>query len=274
MKHNFKLSLMLISLFYLSTVVSEKTLNPYFITRRIRLGIAPLSLAHLLKKLGARDSIMRLATNIHINCGSRTLLRHWIRIVLLNRKVFSRSSKHPFTLRRFWYIHHKHRKGIIRSFLKSFIKCGRVPNAKTAFRKMLVSYAATTREKKYKLLKQIQRLKKVFFRKKRLNRNRHNRSIYPSYLLKKIIRLRRYAIQCLRNRIICRRFERHCARSRVYCNKASQLKRRINPSVRKIFVKYFSSLWYNYISTPSMSRIKIYIVRRYRRKYDTYNDRN
>lgn len=271
MKQNFILSLMLMTFIFVSTVSLERHSRQSFIFRRkVKLGSAPLSLAHLLKKLGAKGSIMRLAKYIHFKCGSKALLRHWIRIVYMNRRVISRSTQHPFTLRRFRSINHNHRKAIIRLFLRSFIRCGRVPGAKRAFKKIFISYAATRQEKKLKLLKLTQYLKKVFFTKSRLKKQSDNQTIYPTFLLKKIIKLRRYMQMCIMVKRICRISSKNCRSYRTSCKKAYRLKRSVKNPVRKIFVDYFSRLWHNYISSPSQSRIKVYIVKRYKRRFKSY----
>lgn len=266
MKQLLKLSLMLITLILLSIVISKKPMNKQY-QRKEKLGIAPYSLALLLKKLGAQGSVSSIASDIEYNCGNKRLLRYWIRIVASKKLIFSRSTQHPFILRRFWYIYHKHRILIVRQFLKSFLKCGRVPGSQRAFKRIIISYAATRQEKKLKVLKIIQRLKKAFFTKKKVNKKRDNNTIYPTYLLKKIIKLRSYMIKCLKSRVVCMRFEKNCKKSKSNCKRALIQKRKINPRVHKIFVNYFANLWHDYISNPSISRIRIYIVRKYRRKY-------
>jgi hypothetical protein len=229
--------------------------------------LGPLSLAVLLKRLGARGSVMKLGAYIHLKCGRTGIQRKWLRIVSFFKRVIRRSTQHPFNLRRFWYLYHRSRKSLIRHFLRSFIKCGRVPGSRRAIKKIIFSYAATKYERKRKTLKFVQRLKKLFFRKRRVRTRRDNNTIYPFYLVKKLVRMRRYLMRCIFYKRVCRRKNTHCRRSRVYCRRARRLRRKINPTVRKFFVRYFSNLWYNYIRNPSVNRIRIYIVRRYSHRW-------
>ena len=263
-----KLAFFLMIVFLLTSISSQndRYLTVHFV-RKIRLGLGPLSLAVLLKKLGARGSIMKLGAYIHLKCGRLGLQRRWLRIVSLYRRVFRRSSQHPFTIRRFWYLYHRSRKSIIRHFLRSFIKCGRVPGSRRAIKKLIFSYAATKYEKKEKVLKFVQNLKKVFFRKRRIRSNNDNNTIYPTYLVKKLNRMRRYLIRCILYKRICRRRDTHCTRSKIYCRRARHIKRRISHKVRKIFVRFFSNLWHDYIINPSINRIRVYIVRRYSHRW-------
>lgn len=255
-------------IFLLSTVSTRE--HPYpdvHIVRRVRVGVAPLSLAVLLKKLGARGSVSRIAAHIHMKCGSVRLQRLWLKIVFTYRRVISFSSKHPFTMRRFWYIYHRSRKSFVRIFLKSFIKCGRVPGATRAIRKIIISYAATRHERKYKLLKFLQRIKKIFFRKKIIRSREDNNTIYPTHIIKKLVKMKRLMIRCIIKKRMCLRRQHYCDRYRKFCKRAFKIKQQIGPKVKKIFIDYFSSLWYNYIINPSVNRIRVYIVRRYENRW-------
>ena len=269
MKQKLILSFLLI-FFLCDNIIYSRSMRDHSTIRirRVKIGSAPLALAVLLKTLGARDSVRRMATKIHLRCGSKRLLHKWMRIIMLNKKVISQSTKHPFTLRRFWYIYHKNRIMLIKLFLRTFIKCGRVSGSRKAYNKMVISYASARTERKLKLLKFTQRIKKVFFRKKRISSNKDNKTIYPTYLLKRIVKSRIYTIKCLKYRKICRRHNEQCDNSHKNCKKAINLKRRINRKVKRIFVDYFSNLWAQYISSPSNSRI-IYL-RRNRNKYDQH----
>jgi len=263
-----KLAFFLMIIFLLSPITSQhdRYLTVHYV-RKIRLGLGPLSLAVLLKRLGARGSIMKLGAHIHLKCGRLGLQRKWLRIVRFYRRVIRRSSQHPFNLRRFWYLYHRSRKSLIRHFLRTFIKCGRVPGSRRAIKKLIFSYAATKYERKGKALKFVQRLKKLFFRRRRIRSHRDNNTIYPLYLVKKLVRMRRYLVRCILYKRICRRKNTHCRRSKVYCRRARHLKRKIDPTVKKFFIRYFSNLWYDYISNPSVNRIRIYIVRRYTHRW-------
>jgi hypothetical protein len=190
-----------------------------------------------------------------------------MKIVFLHKRVISLSNRHPFTLRRFWYLFHRHRKQLIGLFLKSFIKCGNAPGARTAIKSLIVAYAATKRARKLKTLRFVQKLKKIYFRKKNLRRNEDNITIYPTYLLKRIMRLKKMLIRCVLLKRTCQRDEIHCRRARRTCHRMIRLKRRINPKVRKIFINYFTDLWYRYIRHPGMRNVRVYIIRRYRRRW-------
>ncbi len=266
MKQKLAFLLMIVFLLFSITSQHDRYVSLHNV-RKIRLGLGPLSLAVLLKRLGARGSVMKLGSYIDSKCGRLGLQRKWIRIVSVYRRVISRSSRHPFNLRRFWYLYHRSRKSVIRHFLRSFIQCGRVPGSRRAIKKLIFSYAATKYERKEKVIKFVQNLKKIFFRRRRITNSRENNTIYPLYLVRKLIRMRRYLVRCLSDKRICKRKGTHCRRSKVYCRRARHLKRKIHPTVRKYFVRYFSNLFYNYISNPSIYRIRVYIIRRYSHRW-------
>lgn len=258
---------------------SDTRYGQYYQKRNI--GIGSVTLAMILKKLGANSSVYQLANRIEYQCGSKRLVRSWVRIALRFRKAIKLSTIFPFTLRRFWYIFHKHRVVVILLFLKTFIRCGRVLGAQKALKKILLAYYITKSLNKKTILKVIQRIKRVFLRRRKISNNQDNGSIYPTPLLRKMGILRRLLIKFVKSRRKCAFNEKYCQNTRALYKRVKALRRKINPKMHDIFQRYFSSLFGFFIHNNSKRKYRIIIVRRYpkfQKKYSKlknyYNNNN
>jgi hypothetical protein len=230
------------------------------VIKKMKIEVGAITLANIFKRIGSRSRTLDLAIRIQKRCKGKKILNNWLKIIKHYKNVINLSTKRPFNLKRFWYVHHKQRISLYRQFLKSFIKCGKVKGTNKQLRRIYKVYFSIKFIRKRPLIRLVKQLKKIFMRSKRLiNKNKKliNKTIYPTKLLLKMIRMRNYINSCTKYRKSCRIYGSMCHKFRFVCKFASKFREGIIYKVRRIFAYYFSVLFSGLLLTSKYRKMKL-----------------
>jgi len=226
----------------------------------MKIEVGAITLANIFKRLGSRSRTINLAIRIQKRCKGKKILNNWLRIIKHYKTVINLSSRRPFNLKRFWYVHHKQRISVYRQFLKSFIKCGKVKGTNKQLRRIYKVYFSIKYIREKPLIRLVKQLKRIFMRSMKL-KDKHkkliNNTIYPTRLLVKMIRMRKYINSCMKFRKSCKIYGSMCHKYRFVCKFASKFRDGIIYKVRRIFAYYFSVLFSGLLITAKYKKMKL-----------------
>ena len=222
-----------------------------------KLNVASIALANLFKRLGSTHSIEVLSMRIDLKCSKGILMNKWLRIIKLYSKMIKQSTKYPFYLKRYWNLNRHNRIKMFREFIESFVKCGGNNRASTPLMKLANAYRLIQNVSTFKLVKFVQQLKRIFFRKRFIRNRRDNTTIYKYDLLLKIINFRKNVGKCVHSRKLCVFYAYRCGVFRSVCKNVKNLRDKIIYKIRKTFSFYYSVVFanlINLINSPDFKR--------------------
>ena len=219
-----------------------------------KVGVATLSIAYVIKRLGVDRSIKDLSKAIHKRCHSYVLLKKWLAYLVSFRMMLFMTGKYSVKKNKIWNKLHLQRKLFVRNFLKTLWHCGKIKNSKTAMKKIVNAFFGTLACSHEKLFKFVGKLKALFFKK---NKENSDKSIYPGYLRRRIARVKVMIKNCIESKKKC---AKKCGKkTKKICKKARKGRKRIVKKVRIIFSKQFAKLFVKFIKSIRISGVKISI---------------
>lgn len=234
------------------------------VIKKMKIEVGAITLANIFKRLGSKSRTINLARRIQKRCKGKRILNDWLRIIKHYKRIINLSAKRPFNLRRFWYVYHKQRVSLFKQFLKSFIKCGKVKGTNKQMRRIYKAYFTVNYIRKRFLISLVKQLKKIFMRNKKIVNKRKklvNDTIYPTNILMKMIRMRKYINSCLKYKHSCKIYGNMCKKYRFVCKFASKFRDSLIYKVRRIFAYYFSVLFSGLLIASKYKKVKLKLRR-------------
>jgi hypothetical protein len=222
-------------------------------------NVASEALANLFIRLGVKENVAKLATRIEYRCPKGKLLNHCLNIIKRHHKMLKNSNKRPYTLTKHYQIYKKQRITLFKSFIKSFLKCGKIRGAKKAITKLFEAYFNAKYLHQQTLVNFMKMMRKIFYRKKVVRNQRDNRTIYKYSLLKKMIYLKKLIKKCNNNKNLCRTMGYKCKFSNKICKYTKKFKESIIYKVRRVFSYYFSINFAQVINFMNKQQFKNYV---------------
>ena len=249
----------------------RKKYHPYL----NKLNVGSVTLANLLTRLGSRDSLVNLSLGIERKCPNGKLLKKWLNLIKVYKKLIILTNKHPYYLKKYWHLNSRNRTILFRRFLKSIFECGVFRLSDQIIRRKLRrAYYQSLYLPKERLINFTRQLKKIFIREKSFKNIKRNHTIYNNNLLRKMNKLKEMRSKCIKYKKLCLFYSYRCGYFKGICSKFAKKRSQILPKVKKSFSDYFSlvlSMLLNYMFSDNFKKHVLQV--RFNKKATYHNTR-